>query len=146
VLAQVLGEGIPGPPSNALHSLKWEAPQEVLEGGADANAVAVFDRATCILQRSLQAGKKDGFGEGSVGTIVPVGEKVASKWGLVELRWLVRAASGSAGPSCRAQKTVSPPFSFGTTLVCGMWKVVTTLPLLSTMLRWRSETLMCTSR
>jgi hypothetical protein len=146
VLAQVLGEGIPGPPSNALHSLKWEAPQEVLEGGADANAVAVFDRATCILQRSLQASKKDGFGEGSVGTIVPVGEKVASKWGLIELRWLVKAVSGSAGPSCRAQKTVSPPFSFGTTLVCGIWKVVTTLPLPSTMLRWRSETLMCTSR
>jgi hypothetical protein len=85
VLAQVLGEGVAGPPSNALHSLEWDAPQEVLKGGADADAVVVFDRAACVLQRSLQMGKKNGFGEGSVGTIVPVREKVSSKWGLVKL-------------------------------------------------------------
>ena len=48
--------------------------------------------------------------------------------GLLTLKWLVSAVSGSVGPSCRLHDTVSPA---GDDFVLGMKRLVTGRPFLS---------------
>jgi len=49
MLAQVTGEGVGGPPSYTLHGLERHTSEQVLEGGADANAMAMFVwRPACV--------------------------------------------------------------------------------------------------
>ncbi len=74
MFVQILGERVTGPPADAFHSLKRDTPEQVFEGSAYADAVAVFHGAAHLFECPFQAGKEDGLGEQPMCGAMPVGK------------------------------------------------------------------------
>jgi len=74
VLAQILGKEVAGPSTDALHGLERDTPEQVFEGSAYADAVAVFHGAAHLFECPFQAGKEDGLGEQPMCGAMPVGK------------------------------------------------------------------------
>lgn len=108
VISKIDLEGITGPPSHCLDDLEWDVSEEVFQGSTYSDSVALQWVEASILCSASKPCNELCFRQRTVCLAKLIGKSAMSKWGLLMLRWLDNAASGSVGPSCFAQKTSSP--------------------------------------